>query len=257
MKFSYLFYFCDGIGSVFESQVLTLLYAIEEKKVFKKIYLFQGIKSENQKNEPLAIGSDTEIKIVFFKSYPNYPFFNYHNRRSIQKALTTQRINYEEVLFHSRGEMIAKHLSKIMGNKFCKNVIPDVRGASVEETEEFYNLSKAAKSLKVNNNKRALINLNKFDKISVVSDSLKEYLVNNYQVDPVKIVVVPCLAGNEFRFNELQREIYRKEFKLSRDEILIVFSSGGTANWQNNDMLTHLAEKGLKSVKPFKERNSA
>ena len=38
----------------------------------------------------------------------------------------------------------------------------------------------------------------------------------------------------------------RKELKLSDEDVLIVYSSGGTASWQNDRIVTILAEKGLK-----------
>jgi len=246
LKAEYLFYFCDGIGSVFDSQVLALLKAIDEKSKFRKIYLFLGIKNKNEKKELLDREAPPGIETVLFKSYPNYPLFNFLNRNSIQNALHNQNIILSEVIFHTRGEMIAWHLCKVLKNEYHKNILPDVRGASVEEIQEFYNFNKVMKSLKINNYKKSIKSINKLNSISVVSDSLKKYLVSNYQIDPEKIVKTPCLAGANFQYNESQREKIRKELNLSKDDILIVFSSGGTANWQNNDVLNMLAEKGLK-----------
>ena len=246
MKSNYLFYFCDSIGSVFDSQVLALLKAINEKNYFKEIYLFLGVRNEIQRSDFLARKESLEIKTVFFKTYPNYPFFNILTRKSIQNTLLSQSIDFKEAIFHTRGEMIAWHLSKILETKYHKNIIPDVRGASIEEIEEFSDLNKIVRSLKIINNKKAIRNLNKFNTISVVSKSLKEYLVTNHNIDPAKIVITPCLAETAFRFDEAQRECIRKEFKISINDILVVFSSGGTANWQNNEVLIMLAKKGLK-----------
>jgi hypothetical protein len=246
MKSSYLFYFCDGIGSVFDSQVLALLNAVNEKNVFRKVYLFLGISNEAQRNKYLKIKSSVEFEIVPFKSYPNYPVFNYLNRKSIKNALSLQSIDLSEVHFHTRGEMTAWHLSRIIKSRFHKNIIPDIRGTSIEEIDEFYDMNKIQKFIKTYNNKLALQSLNKFAKISVVSGSLKEYLVNNYNVNPEKIFITPSLAGKDFTFNEEQRKKVRNELNLNEEDLLIVFSSGGTANWQNNDPLTWLADKGFK-----------
>ena len=216
MNPNYLFYFCEGMGSVFDSQVLTLLTAVSEKKFFSKIYLFLGIRNENQKNIILTRKISPEIQIIFFKSYPNYPFYNYLNRKSIRKALFNQSINFDEVIFHTRGEMIAWHLTKILNEKYHKQIIPDVRGASVEEIDEFYNINKILKILKTRNIKESIKNLKRFHKISVVSGSLKEYLVNNYKIDGEKIFITPCLSGANFRLNEPEREANPKGTKIKR-----------------------------------------
>ena len=256
MKSGYLIYFCEGISSVIDSQVIALLKAIHEKNIFKKTYLFLGIRNEKQKNDFLTRKLSPEIKIVLFKTYPNYPVFNFMNRKSIQNALLSQSINLKESIFHTRGELVAWHLSEILDAKYHKNIIPDVRGASVEEIREFYDINKVLKSLKTSNIKKANKNLNKFYKISVVSDSLKAYMVNNYNIDQEKIVVTPCLADTVFRYNQQQRKFIRNELNLSRDDILIVFSRGGAANWQNNDELIVLAEKGLKVLNLSKKEIS-
>jgi hypothetical protein len=222
VKFRYLFYFCNGFSSVIDSQVIALLNAIHEKKYFKKTYLFMGIRNENQKKEFLNRKLSPEIKTVFFKTFPNYRCFNYMNRKSIQQALLSQSINLKEAIYHERGEILAWHLSEVLGIKHHCNILPDVRGA-VEEIEEFANYNKVIKSLKINLNKRAIKNLNKFNKISVISNSLRDHLISNYNIDFDKLDIRPCLASNDFKFNEQQRDKTRKEFNLNRDDILLYF----------------------------------
>ena len=246
MKNKYLFYFCDGIGSVFDSQVLALLKAINEENIFTKVFLFLGIRNENLKIQAIEKIGSSGIELVFFKTYPNYPFFNSVARKNLQNALLNLNIEFSQVIFHTRGEMIARHLSKFIGYEYHKNIIPDIRGTSIEEIKEFYNLNKLQKFVKVYNNKLALQSLNKFAKISVVSGSLKEYLVNNYNVNPEKIFITPSLAGKDFIFNDELRKKVRKELNLNEADVLIIFSSGGSAGWQNNDVLIMLAERGIK-----------
>lgn len=246
MKSDYLFYICDGIGSVFDSQVLALLNTIIKTKYFKDVYLFLGIRNENEKIDFLKRKSSTELKTIFFKTYPNYPFLNFMNQKSINTALLNLNIDFKKVIFHTRGEMSAMHLNIILSKEFHKNIVPDVRGASIEEISEFYDSNRFLKRLKINNSKTAVKNLTAFENISVVSNSLKEYLRANYNISPEKFFVTPCLASTEFCFNESERERIRKELNINNEDILIVFSSGGTANWQNNDILLTLAEMGLK-----------
>mgnify|MGYP001168740468 FL=1 len=187
-----------------------------------------------------------DLKTVFYKTYPNYPFFNFLIRRSIKSALQKQRLNLNEVIFHTRGELTALHLSEILDKKYHKNILPDVRGASVEEIGEFYDSNKFLKSQKITNYIKAVKSLNHFNKISAVSISLKQYLITNYNIASDRISITPCLAGPDFRYDESQREYIRKELNLKSEDSLIVFSTGSTANWQNNDLLILLAEKGLK-----------
>jgi len=246
MEKKYLFYFCDGIGSVFDSQVLALLDAINERNLFKKIYLLIGIRNKEQKNDLLNRNISNRIEVIFYKSYPNYPFFNYLNTVNIRAAINRPKINLNEIIFHTRGELIASYVAQSVGTKYYKSIIPDIRGSSVEEIEEFYNFNNVIKTLKINNYKKAIGKLKNYRKVSVVSKSLKEYLFRNYDLDQEKIGIANCLAGKHFRFDETQRERVRIEFNLSANDILIVFSSGGTANWQNTEILIMLADKGLK-----------
>lgn len=253
-KSGYLFFFCEGIGSVFDSQVLTLLKAINEKNIFIKIYLFLGISDKKQKDEIQKRNFPREIELILVKLYPNYPFFNFMIRRSLQKLIKKTNLNFKDVIFHTRGEVMAWHLSKILDAKYIKNVIPDIRGAGAEEIKEFSKLIFFKKTLKIYNYNSAFLNLTIFNQLSAVSIYLKEFLVKKYKIDPVNIRITPCLAGPNFFFDRLQRNKFRSQLNLSDDDILVVFSSGGTANWQKNDVIKILAEKGIKILNLSKSK---
>ncbi len=259
MKENSLFYFCDNIGSVFDSQVLALVTHIISRNYFNKVYLFLGIRDEAEKEKVLNKNISPDLQIVFYKTYANYPIFNFLIRRSLRSVIKEQSVVLSKVIFHSRGELTVWHLSKVLDKKYHKNILPDVRGASVEEAEEYLDSNTFIKFLKVSNYRNATKNLSFFQRISVVSDSLKNYLQNKYKIDAKYLFITPCLAGSDFRFDESQRKQIRKELNLNDDQLLIVFSTGGTANWQNNDMLPILAEKGLKvlnlSKKEIKHKN--
>ncbi len=168
------------------------------------------------------------------------------NRKSIIATLSNLNIDFKKVIFHTRGEMSALHLKKVLNKEFHRNIVPDVRGASIEEISEFYDSNGFFKSLKITNSKNAVKNLTKFEKISVVSNSLKAYLITNYNISAEKLFVTPCLASTQFSYSESERKRIRKELGINNDDVLIVFSSGGTANWQNNEVLVMLAAMGLK-----------
>lgn len=241
-----MIYFCDGMGSVFDSQVLELLNEICRRDIFESTYLFLGIRNESQIKELHNKNINTRIIVVFYRSFPNYPFFNFLIRKSLKRALGRKNLSEGKCIYHTRGELLSWHLSKVLEKKYWRKIIPDIRGAVVAEIEEFYNFSQLQKILKLWNYKRAIKCLNKFNNISVVSDSLKNLLVNKYNIQSTNINVIPSLAGHHFRFDINKRDIKRKELGLNYDDILIVFSSGGTAIWQNNNSIKYFAEKGFK-----------
>lgn len=246
LKSDHLFYFSEGISSVFDSQVLALLDAIQEKKIFTKIYLFVGVCNNKQRDEINKRKIPKEIELILFKLYPNYPLFNFIIRKNLRKVIKNTKVNLENVIFHARGELMAWHLSKSLDIQYRKNIIPDIRGAGVEEIVEFSSIGIIKKKLKIYNYNKALKYLDNFNQLSAVSFFLKEILVSKYEIDPDDIHIVPCLSGPGFLFNHVQRARTRNELNLRDEDILVVFSSGGTAEWQNNDILNILAEKKLK-----------
>jgi len=246
MKYNYLFYFSDEIGSVFDSQVVALLNSLAEKRYFKNIYLFLGVRNNLQKKECLNRNINEGIEIIYFSSFPNYPLFNILQRRKLSKVLNGVSINFEKVVFHTRGELLSWHLSKILGKRYYNNILPDIRGATSEEVSEYFVINGFKKILKLYNYKAALRNLNKFKKLSVVSNSLSEYLISNYQIDRKVITVIPCLASKNFYFDQTIKKQTRKKLNLTKNEKLLVFTNGGEATWQNNNLLRDLTDKGFK-----------
>ena len=246
MKYNYLFYFSNEIGSVFDSQVVALLNSLAEKRYFKNIYLFLGVRNNLQKKECLNRNINEGIEIIYFSSFPNYPLFNILQRRKLSKVLNGVSINFEKVVFHTRGELLSWHLSKILGKRYYNNILPDIRGATSEEVSEYFVINGFKKILKLYNYKAALRNLNKFKKLTVVSNSLSEYLISNYQIDRKVITVIPCLAGKNFYFDQTIKKQTRKKLNLTKNEKLLVFTNGGEATWQNNNLLRDLTDKGFK-----------
>lgn len=275
MKENCLLYFCDGIGSVFDSQVVALLASIKESGFFNQIYLILGLKDESQKQDFYNKSNRYDIEVVFYRTYPNYPVFNYLNRKSIKTALDKVSLSGEKTVFHVRGEVTAWHLRKVLHKELHNRILTDIRGASIEEIEEFSSMNRILKQFKINNYRTALNNLSNgnsksqnvlhkknfnlphrqaglnlnthiIPRISAVSNSLRDYLTDSFDIDPETVVITPCLAGQGFKFSESERVRIRKELNLNNEDKIVVFSSGGTAGWQNNDVLFMLAERGIK-----------
>jgi hypothetical protein len=242
-----LVYINNGLSSVFDSQVLTLLKYYSKEKVFERIILCFGYKSQNDINWLLSKDT-TDFEIFFFKSYPNYPFFNYLLQLGLLNSLKKLSVEISDCFFHVRGEMLSYHIKCIARLLKINNyqLLTDVRGVSVEEVKEFSTINEFLKSIKIVNYKKALRSLQSDRNISVVSESLKSYLYEKYSINNANIVVNSCIVSSSFKFSSEKRVLIRKELCITENEILIVFTTAGSANWQRNDMIIEVAEKGFK-----------
>jgi hypothetical protein len=106
MNSRYLFYFCDSIGSVFDSQVLELLKSIKDRNIFKKVNLILGIRDNVENLKIRKRISAKEIELTLFKSYPHYPQFNFLKSKELKRVLRFNNVKPENSLFHTRGELI-------------------------------------------------------------------------------------------------------------------------------------------------------
>ena len=243
-----LIYVCNGIGSVFDSQVLALLNYYAKNSDIERIVLFFGYPNDSEKEILLQKQFDNRIELLFFKSYPNYPIFNFLIRKNLFHLLKMIDINFSKTVFHIRGEVLAWNLyliQKKLNLQFNNNLV-DIRGASKEEVEEYFDIDILRKRLKLYNYKRALRNLINFSSLSVVSNALKNYLIINYHINENKIHVVPTLVDKFFDYDEIERRKKRYKLGIKKNEILFVFSSGGVAKWQNNSIIEIIAQNNYK-----------
>ena len=248
MKNMNLIYVCNGIGSVFDSQVLALLNYYAKNSDIERIVLFFGYPNDSEKEILLQKQFDNRIELLFFKSYPNYPIFNFLIRKNLFHLLKMIDINFSKTVFHIRGEVLAWNLyliQKKLNLQFNNNLV-DIRGASKEEVEEYFDIDILRKRLKLYNYKRALRNLINFSSLSVVSNALKNYLIINYHINENKIHVVPTLVDKFFDYDEIERRKKRYKLGIKKNEILFVFSSGGVAKWQNNSIIEIIAQNNYK-----------
>ncbi len=242
-----LVYINNGQCSVFDSQVLVLLKYYQKRSYFEKVILLFGYK--NQAEIEWLSKKDTEgILIYYYKTFPNYPFFNYFIQRNLFKAIKSISSDFSDYFFHIREEMISYHFKRTISNLNIKydQLLTDVRGVSIQETEEFSNSNKVLKALKLRNYRLAFGDLSNDINISVVSKYFKKYLFSTNRFNKNSIYVNSCLVDESFRFDEIARLKIRRDLKIQNNEVLLVFTSGGTANWQNNDMIIKLADKGIK-----------
>ena len=243
-----LIYINSGLSSVFESQVLGLLKYLQSKGGLNRILLLYGYRNREEKMRINALMNQSGIEVFYFRVYPNYSFFNSFTGMSAASVIKKSIINPQKTVVHCRGELIAWILQPILLKTGIKieRILVDVRGAAHEEIKEFSSLVPFLKALKIKNYYKALKSLNKFMYISTVSESLKEYIFHQTRVNKELISVIPCPAGIEFNVNKEKRSEIRKSLNISEEEILFLFSSGGTGGWQNINTLEVMAVNGWK-----------
>ena len=239
-----LVYLNSDLGSVFDSQVVHLLKVISSLGEFSSVTLLCGVRNEAEENRVKSSLETTKIKCAFFKSYPNYPFFNQRQQSEILSSLKALSLN-ENTFFHIRGELLAsqalKPLNTISAN--LNQVVVDIRGAASEELSIYFKGSPLKKGLKQINFNLAFKRLNSYKKLSVVSATLKDYLLRKTSQIPDNIEVVHCLAAESFNFNEEKRAVTREQLGLKPTDRLLVFSSGGAAGWQSMNSLNELVSE--------------
>lgn len=239
----HLVYINLSIGSVFESQVVSLLKYYANSNNFKRITLLCGIQNKKQETILTNLFKSSNIEIVSFKIYPNYSFFNFLQTLSLKRCLNKININ-QNTVFHLRGELLGLLCYEYFKNKKNK-VVVDIRGAALEEIIEFQKHNLLTR-FKINNIKQSLIYLNKYKIISVVSESLAEYILKLTKVNIENIHINYCLSNKSFNISKSNKNNIRKMLGVSENEFLIVFSSGGNAKWQNFDVLENIAQSNIK-----------
>lgn len=225
-----------------------LLNSVCDLSLFGEVVLFLGVRNGRDVENAHRTYKHPRLKVINFKSYPNYPGFNLSLRGQLNKALKSIPFDPNGTIFHTRGEILAWHLSSATGHTSDSNIIPDVRGAGLEEIQEFSQVNRLSKAMKMSNYRRALNGLGGFRKVCSVSNSLKTLLTNKYGLCAEKITVIPSLSDAVFEFNPQERKEKRKELGLQDDDIVVVFSSRGGAPWQNDRVLSVLAARNVKVV---------
>lgn len=242
-----LVYINNGKSTVFDSQVLALLKYYANNNFFEKVILLFGYQTKAEID--WLRKKDTQgITIYYYKSFPNFPFFNYLIKKNLSKLLREISNDFSDYFFHIRGEMTAYHFKKLLIKLDIKQhqILTDVRGVSIQELLEYSTSNKIIKWFKLRNYSSAFYNLKNDLYISVVSNFFKKYLISSLEINESSIFVNSCLINENFEFNQLDRIKTRKDLAINDNEILLIFTSGGTANWQNNDMIMKLADKGIK-----------
>ncbi len=233
-------YLCADVGSVFESQVISLLKFYKLQHKFHSIHLVCGIRNEKEKSRTEDAAKRIGVDVLFFENSPNYFFYRAVQRKKIATALEQLPQVLKNPIVHIRGELLAYHAAGPLRAKWgsLNRVLVDVRGAGWEEVLEFQNIPRFVRFLKKPNYTKAFAGLRNFGAVSVVSEALKEYVSKRTELP--QVYVVPCLVSDSFRINPEGRDKIRRKIGIQEGAKLLVFSSGGNAGWQQSIALKNL-----------------
>lgn len=244
MKLVYIAY---GNVSVFNSQVIALLnFYVNSEKVMDVI-LILGINYKTTTNDIVLNKLDNRIKIYFYKQYPQYFLIEKLTINSISQALK-EIYNINDYIIHVRNDVLAHYVFKAFRKSGIKTnkMIADVRGAGLEQLTEFSKKSEIVLYLKKMQRKQVDRSLIKISNISVVSNSLKKYIIKKLEKN-VDVRVNSCLSNKSFIYDKKERDLIRKELDIKHNEILLVLSTGGDNAWQNTrKTIDFLSKKSFK-----------
>lgn len=246
----YLIYINAEVGSVFRSQVAELLFYYEQNNIFRGIYLLCGVRNNNEKEKVSDIFKNSSIKIIFFKTYPNYFIFNKQQSNELRHKLKQVSAPADYSLIHIRGELLSMHCISGIKSQFgsLRQTLVDIRGAGWEETLEFQGGNTFKNQIKLINYKHAFNSLKQFGAISAVSKSLKEYIALRAPGLSSPIHVVPCLVSSSMKYDSSKRKNIREKLNLGEKEKVLIFSSGGNAAWQQMKDLAQIVSKKWKII---------
>ncbi len=239
-----IIYISNPINSaVVQSQVYELLEYYVNLDLFEEVILIQIY--NNKPNYQYA--KNTLKKYHFKKIFIRGKFgllVPYNPLQTKIKKVIQKLIIDNNFIIHVRTEMLGYFVINTLKciNKPL-NVLIDIRGTTYEEIDYRMKLEKNKpiysniyfKLAKKSYKKLPLFYAKNNVTISVVSEKLKEYLINNNFNNP--ILVHPNIASNKFKFNIMDRKKIRQKLNLNDNQIVVVMSSSGGNIWQKDHLL--------------------
>lgn len=227
-------------GTVFITQIIEWLHLYDSRGVkfdlyvmFSFTHFFKKVYLENQRN---SINKYTGLLKKFIFLFPSSGIYLYINSfLFITKTLFWLR-KYDKIVIMSRAT-IGKEV-KLLKSIFPDKIyfIYDCRASGGEE--KFYTIKKEGLYNKQNFKLLGHIfeiektNCNTADKIFVVSNKLKQYIVQNFRISDEKFQMYPCLSDrHKFFYDEQLRLQFRKELGYSKEDIVILYAGGLSSKW--------------------------
>lgn len=257
-----LIYIATGDVSVYESQVLELLTFLKEE--LDEVVLLQGYSNEEERKILLEKHSrHTQIKTIWFKNYPTYPFYEKKRIKSIYAALK-QVGGLEDAVLHVRSECTGYILKRTVKKYNLEiPILIDIRGVVYEELKYKIPLVKGKRKFlsliqkwyikKCYN--RLFCKDEARIKLSSVSPLINEYIKVNYPKCNYEMQLHPNIAGTLFEYSPERRMQIRKELGYGDKDIVAICSTAGNAIWQKDYLVVeHLAKMGIKIINLSKNK---
>jgi glycosyltransferase involved in cell wall biosynthesis len=227
-------------GTVFVTQVIEWLHLYASKGFKFDLYVMLSITQIFDKSylkyQKSSINKYTRLFQSFIFLFPSRGFYLYLNSIFFITKTFFWLLKYDNVVIMSRATIgtEVKILKTIFPNKI--NFVLDCRASGGEE--KFYLIKKNGLYDKPSFNilghifKIEMINYNTADRILVVSNKLKEYIIQNFRIKDEKFQFYPCLSDRKkFFYSEQLRNHFRKEMGYLADDIVILYAGGLSAKW--------------------------
>jgi len=228
------------------SQVSELLIHFTENNVFGEIHLL--ISSLGNPKKFSKEFDRLQQSRIHIHTYKDAPFLHrkliFRQRRSIHRILekVVDKTNIDNHVIHTRNILVAHFINAACKRDEKLQAIPllaDFRGTEWAEYLLFtHNKIPLIHEIIDGIETRELLLIEQdiyksSQAVSAVTTDFMKYLAMMWGARD-NVYVTPCLANSElFQFKENIRQQARDEWKLSADDIVILFSTGGASPWQN------------------------
>jgi hypothetical protein len=240
--------------SVYESQILELLKYLN---TYMETVLIQGYKNQKEKNNlQKKLSNYPTIRVVWYKTFPLYHFFERFTVKNIYKALLGELSDTS--ILHIRGQIAGSFYKKIICKYHLKiPALIDLRAYPMEIDYVLQNAASVSRKFLSILHRQYFIKLNNFlfrrDNfpiiISSVSPEINDYIQINYPACSYKMFFNPNICGTQFEFNQNKRSEIRKKHEIKDDDILAICSTGGNGTWQKDYLIIpQLVNLGIKVI---------
>lgn len=234
-----LVYVVESIDSAFSSQVVGLLCEIGKAEYFSSIHLIVAVAEGDR-----AVPESPFYTVHTFRRVPALPIISVLGALRLSRFIRLLR-KKSDLIFHCRGESAA-YLT-MLACKFVgltkPSMLLDVRGALRPEFSQIGSASRIRAWAKQWLLRLYADGYRKASAINYVSIFLKNYCDKEYGLVTAPQSVIPCCAGSDFLYSEVDRCNTRKELGVEKDEVLCLFATGGEAKWQNSDAVLDLVRQ--------------